>query len=402
MSDILMLTHYIRLSNESGNERITYIIEKILEKDPTSKIELVTSDFSHHYKKERKHIYSGLNYKLTMLKEPCYKKNISLKRVFAHWKYGKELGGYLKNRKKPDVIYCTLPTISAGYRAAKYANKEKVKFVIDIRDLWPEVFHLIVKNKLMYKIIFSTMEKKVNYIYKKADSIIAVSNTYLQRALTVNTKTKNNACVFLGTDLEVFDSFISNSPKYYELFTIVYIGKLSHSYDIELVIDALSILKKNYDIIINFLVMGDGPQEVEFENYAKKNHVKCEFTGRLPYKEMVQRLVYCDIAVNPIKTNSAQSIINKVGDYAAASLPVLNTQECDEYRKLINQFKCGLNCIPGDAKDLAEKIYILYCDLEMCKSMGKNNRKLAEQRFNRTKTYSEIVDIILSKQRSFF
>lgn len=402
MSDILMLTHYIRLSNESGNERITYIIEKILEKDPTSKIELVTSDFSHHYKKERKHIYSGLNYKLTMLKEPCYKKNISIKRVFAHWKYGKELGGYLKNRKKPDVIYCTLPTISAGYRAAKYANKKKVKFVIDIRDLWPEVFHLIVKNKLIYKILFSIMEKKVNYIYKKADSIIAVSDTYLQRALTVNTKAKNNACVFLGTDLEVFDSLIPNSRKHYELFTIVYIGKLSHSYDIELVIDALSILKKKFDVIINFLIMGDGPQEIEFKNYAKKNHIKYEFTGRLPYKEMIKRLVNCDIAVNPIKVNSAQSIINKVGDYAAASLPVLNTQECDEYRTLINQFKCGLNCIPGDAKDLAEKLHTLYCDPEMLKSMGKNNRKLAEQRFNRTKTYSEIVDIILSKQRSFF
>ena len=42
---------------------------------------------------------------------------------------------------------------------------------------------------------------------------------------------------------------------------------------------------------------------------------------------MVGMLGVCDIAVNSISKGAAQSIINKHGDYAAAGLPVVNTQE---------------------------------------------------------------------------
>ena len=72
--------------------------------------------------------------------------------------------------------------------------------------------------------------------------------------------------------------------------------------------------------------MGDGPLKEEFENYAEEKKVDCQFTGRLEYEKMVGLLCSCDIAVNPIKKGSAGSIINKVGDYAAAGLPVINTK----------------------------------------------------------------------------
>jgi len=52
---------------------------------------------------------------------------------------------------------------------------------------------------------------------------------------------------------------------------------------------------------------------------------------------MVGLLCACQIAINPIKSKSAGSIINKVGDYAAAGLPVINSQENEEYRRLIKE-----------------------------------------------------------------
>ena len=81
--------------------------------------------------------------------------------------------------------------------------------------------------------------------------------------------------------------------------------------------------------------MGNGPLQEVFEAYGKEKEVNCDFTGRLSYGEMVGKLCSCDIAVNPIRAGSAGSIINKVGDYAASGLPVINTQESVEYRKLV-------------------------------------------------------------------
>ena len=95
---------------------------------------------------------------------------------------------------------------------------------------------------------------------------------------------------------------------------------------------------------IKFIVMGDGPLKSEFEDYAREKNVNAEFLGRLEYEKMTGILCACDIAVNPIKAKSAGSIINKVADYAAAGLPVINTQECEEYRNLVENYKIGFNC----------------------------------------------------------
>ena len=145
---------------------------------------------------------------------------------------------------------------------------------------------------------------------------------------------------------------------------------------------------------ILFVVMGDGPLKGEFEIYAKEKDVFYEFSGHLNYEEMVGKLCSCDIAVNPIKSGSAASIINKVGDYAAAGLPVINTQESNEYRKLVEDYQIGYNVENGDAKDLAAKLEMLYKDEKLRKRLGKNNRKLAEEKFNRNLTYMKIKELI--------
>lgn len=114
----------------------------------------------------------------------------------------------------------------------------------------------------------------------------------------------------------------------------------------------------------------------------------------LEYGEMIGKLSSCDIAVNSITKNAAQSIVNKVGDYAASSLPVINNQENEEYKNLVNDYQIGFNVANSNPYEMAEKIEILYKDKELCKKLGKNNRKLAEEKFNRKESYKEIIKII--------
>ena len=109
---------------------------------------------------------------------------------------------------------------------------------------------------------------------------------------------------------------------------------------------------------------------------------------------MCAQLVQCDIVVNTISKGSACSIINKHGDYAAAGLPVLNTQECDEYRELVEEYQMGLNCKNSDAVDLAEKMEVIITDENLRKSMGKNARRCAEEKFDREKSYKKLIRCI--------
>ena len=140
--------------------------------------------------------------------------------------------------------------------------------------------------------------------------------------------------------------------------------------------------------------MGTGPLRESFENYAKQSKIDYEFTGRLDYDKMVGLLSSCDICVNPIVGLSVASIINKVGDYAASGLPVINTQNSDEYRQLLIDYNAGFNCKNGDFEDIADKIELLINNKDLRMKLGKGNRKLAEERFDRNKTYPEIIKLI--------
>ena len=120
------------------------------------------------------------------------------------------------------------------------------------------------------------------------------------------------------------------------------------------------------------------------------------FTGRLPYNEMCALLKSCDITVNPIKSSSAATIINKHGDYAASGLPVINTQESVEYRKLIDEYQMGFNCHNDDAEDIARKLKLLADDKELRIRMGAGSRRCAEERFDRKTSYKKLVRAIRS------
>lgn len=390
MKKVLLIANFMDV-DENTNNRFNYLAKLLQNKGD---LEIITSTFCHRDKRQRE--YKN-NKNIHMLYEPGYKKNISLQRLYSHHVLAKNLKKYLNDLvEKPDVIYCAVPSLGFAKEAAKYAKKNRIRFIIDVQDLWPEAFKMILNIPIINNIVFYPIKKNADYIYKNADDIVAVSDTYAERAAKVNKKYKNKLSVFLGTDLEYFDKCNKENKVNFndDIVRIVYIGTLGHSYDLKCSIDALEILKKEEIKNIRLVVIGDGPLKKEFEDYANKKQIDSEFIGKLKYDKMVGQLCACDIAINPISKGAAQSIINKVGDYAAAGLPVVSTQECEEYRKLVDECKIGFNCENNNAKDLAKKIKILYLDKELRNKLGWNNRKLAKKRFDRKHTYEYIVKLI--------
>lgn len=395
---ILFVTHFNQVPGEKGNSRFIYLANSFVQNN--NSVEIITTSFSHRTKCQREVTedeLKKLSYKLTMLYEPGYKKNVSLKRFYSHYILGKNLKKYLNRmEEKPDVIYCSVPSLDVAKQAAKYAKKNNIRFIIDVQDIWPEAFKMVFNVPILSNIIYFPMKKQADYIYKSADDIVAVSETYANRAAIVNKKYNKKLSVFLGTDLAYFDKCRDENLVQYDdnKIRLAYIGTLGHSYDLTNVIDAIAMLKEKGRENIKFVVMGDGPLKEKFENYAREKNIDCEFTGRLEYPKMVGILCSCDIAVNPISKGAAQSIINKVGDYAASGLPVINTQECKEYRDLVENYNMGYNCNNNDAIDLSDKIEELITNTEKMKELGKNNRKLAEEKFDRRTTYQEIIKLV--------
>src|SRR5699024_11590520 len=124
MKDILFITHFTRVPGEKGNGRFHYIAENIEKNNAT--IEVLTSSYAHKGKKQRiltEQDYNNISYKLTLIHEPGYKKNVSIKRLYSHRVFARNLKKHLKNREVQDVIYCSISSVDAAYVAAKYARK---------------------------------------------------------------------------------------------------------------------------------------------------------------------------------------------------------------------------------------------------------------------------------------
>jgi glycosyltransferase involved in cell wall biosynthesis len=395
MKDVLMIAHFCNDMDGKGNNRFNYLAEFLAESG--FRVELVTSDFSHTRKAGRDTGVQHPKYKLTYIREPGYKKNVSAQRFLSHHVLGMNLKKYLETRIKPDVIYCAVPSLDAAEAAAEYAEKNSIRFLIDIQDLWPEAFKMVFNITVVSETIFFRMKRQADRIYGAADEIIAVSRTYGSRALKASRKCREAHIVFIGAELDSFDRLAqenkTGSKPDGELW-LAYIGTLGSSYDIICVMDALKTLQDKGIRNIKFIIMGGGPQKEKFSLYAEEKNIYAEFTGILDYGKMAGLLASCDIAVNPIRRGSAGSIINKHADYAAAGLPVVNTQESPEYRSLLEEYNAGLNCENGNSADLAEKLLLLYEDEELRKTMGANSRRLACEKFNRGCTYTEIAELI--------
>ncbi len=391
--DIVIIANFCGDFSQSDNNRFRYLANFLSREHD---VELVTSDFFHSAKKHRVPVNDPA-FRVTLVREPGYPRNVCLRRFYSHWVFGRNIKKYLKGRKKPDVIYCAIPSLDVAKEAAHYARKNGVPFILDIQDLWPEAFQMVFHVPVLSDLIFAPMACKADRIYKQADHIIAVSETYCRRATRVNRKSGAGQAVYIGTELACFDAYAAQhalTRKPEDELWLAYCGTLGSSYDLECVFRALELLAGRGIKPPKFIVMGEGPKRSELEESARRKGLDVCFTGRIPYEQMCGLLCSCDMTVNPIVKGSAGSIINKHADYAASGKPVLNTQESWEYRALVEEYRMGLNCKTGDSEDLADKLELLLRAPELRREMGENARRCARERFDRANTYQKIAECI--------
>ncbi|MDR4949067.1 glycosyltransferase family 4 protein [Neobacillus cucumis] len=398
--DILLVAPFTILPGEKGFNRFTYIGEKLSDKGHN--VTLLTSNFKHsdkqfRNKSEIQAISSSLKYKIVMIDELGYQRNIGIDRIKSHNYFSKQLALYLKhNRQKPDVIYCAYPMMEAAFIVGKFAKKYKIPFVMDIQDVWPEAIkNAIPLPERLVDLLLYPFTIYANKIYSLADYVVGVSKSYVQRVSKANLNARSYLPIFIGTDLGVFDlnkeKEVKKDPTE---FWITYIGTLSYSYDLETVIRAVSILKNKGYCEIKFKVFGSGPLQFKFETLSKQLGAPVDFMGHFKYEDMISYLVNSNVAANAISKGAQQSITNKIGDYLSAGLPILNSSQNPEFMDMVTTKGIGYNYNPGDAIKLADLIEHLYINRDLCTTFGKNARRLAEEKFDRRNSYGEIYLLI--------
>jgi glycosyltransferase involved in cell wall biosynthesis len=363
------------------------------------------STFDHQRKKHRAPHDTTLeisaNYKIHLIKALGYKRNVSFRRLWDHRVIARKFRRGIATEDRPDIILCSFPTIELSLASLQYGRNHDIPVVIDVRDMWPDVFYDVVPRSLRWlgHIAARPMVWQSQRVMKAADAIVSMSEACLQWGLTrANRLRGSHDRVFpLGyqkpqvssEQLVAAESSLKRMGVEPEKVICWFIGGLGRRYDIGTIIEASRRLADPFGKQVQFVLSGDGDLAHQLRRQATGlDHVV--FTGWIDTPQIAYLMSVADIGmacVNDVRP----TLPNKLFEYFSAGLPVVSSL-VGEAAELIERYRCGLNYRLQDSHSLATELSKLICDGDLRQTMGQNARQLYENRFEAGVVYAQMAN----------
>ena len=229
--------------------------------------------------------------------------------------------------------------------------------------------------------------------------VVGTSDEYAARPAADRDEPYPHVTCYVGNDLAEFDAGVKAHAGEVEKpegeFWVMYAGTLGASYDLATTIRAAAALAPAHPGL-RVKLLGDGPDRAALEELAARLEAPVDFVGYTPYPLMAAYLSKCDATLNSLVKDAPQSIVTKIGDYLAAGKPMVNTGSSPEMRAKVESDGFGVNVVAEDAAELAAAFEALMADSASCAAMGARARQVAEEQFDRPKSYERIVGLIES------
>lgn len=358
----------------------------------------------HHYKKvERYSKDTDLeyidNFYFHLIKGVSYKRNVSIERIIHHKKISKSFLRISKNISKPDVIISTMAPLELSEAATKYGEANDVPVVVDIRDLWPEIYREVVpKWSIPFINPYITYNQwKLKKTLNKATNITAVTKGFLNYGISVAERNlhKNDKVFHTSykvtnyANLKFSEEWASYNIKS-EDFIVTFIGNFGKQFVIEPIFEAAKHLAKYKNI--KFVLCGVGE---DFNTFDAKKTNNIIMPGWIEGRQIRALLEQTNIGIAPYKKsdNFELNAPNKFGEYLSARLPILVSID-GVMNEFLNKYCAGEKYNSG--LDLAQKIENLYLNPEITAKLSQGAYKLYEDHFNSDTVYTEFMNYLLS------
>lgn len=164
---------------------------------------------------------------------------------------------------------------------------------------------------------------------------------------------------------------------------VCYAGGISKQWNIDTVIKSLA-----YCSGVQFRLAGDLSEENRLALEALDGWKYVDYVGRLPFQQVSQRVYSGALAgmalldYIPQCKNTVGNLSNtKLFEYMLAGLPVICT-DFDLWKKIINEYSCGICVNPHDAEAVADAICFMKDHPEERNRMGNRARQAVLEKYN--------------------
>jgi glycosyltransferase involved in cell wall biosynthesis len=337
-----------------------------------------------------------------------YRKNISISRILHNRDIAKDFQLTSVTLQPPDLIMCCYPTIDLADVVTEYGSKLGIPVVLDIRDLWPDVFvDVLPFPRWLSRLIVRPLVHKASRALRRANTISAISELILEWGLAKAGRSRSEGdrvfpLSYERTELSV-DRRINAEQKWRTLGLkldgsepiVCCFGMLSHVPEFETILEALLLLPETLAQAIRVVICGAGPR-LGWLQEASRVYPQLLVPGYVEIDAIESLMPYAFAGLLPYPTRSDLycSYPNKIGEYLSAGLPVISTLGGSS-AYLLNSRKCGIVVKNRDAKNFASALTQLANRDAAWQIMSENALNTYNDMFDAKSNYAKMSEYLI-------
>ena len=266
-----------------------------------------------------------------------------------------------------------------------------IAYAIDLPSIVPVLFAGRLKRRpVIYEIenslidqvivpevirsVLLTVEKILASVY---DAIVLVDELQIQE---LNFSTSSKIVSIYDSAIDVFKKYDMQTYQN-KVFTLFYAGMLYEGKKLNL--DKLITAIRGVEgVRVVFAGYGDLVEQIE--RWSREMPNKVEFIGKIPYEEVLQRSLRCDLLFvlrDPLPPVNRYICGSKLFQAVMCGKPILVNKGTSTAIKVMRD-KCGVVIDANNVEEVREAILKLKNNTELCKTLGMNGRRAYEQRYS--------------------
>ncbi len=294
---------------------------------------------------------------------------------------------------RPDVVIASSPSLPAAAAAAALARVRGARFVLEVRDLWPD--SAIAMGLVGDPRIIAVSRRLEAYCYRRADRIIALTEGIRDGIVAHGVAPARISLITNGVNLEIQDQ--APVPLAEGDFVAMYVGAHGTYSSLETVLDAAERLRGAPGLRI--VLVGGGDRKASLVHDAERRGLtNVTFVDAVPKREVPSWLARADACLLPYQDNPlfAGALPNKAFDYLGAGRPIIAAAPRGELTRMVEAAGCGIAVPPEDGSALAEAIRGLAADRGRAREMGAAGHRYALEHYDRVALAARFVSVVES------
>ncbi len=321
-------------------------------------------------------------YRFRYVRIPFYRNVVE--RFYSMFVFRKNVLRATEGLSAPDVVIGSSVHLHAADAGRRLAEKHKVPFLFEIRDIWPQTL-VDIGGLNRRNPVYWHLRRLELRLMSSADKIISLLPGAVQYLKEHNVPDEKIFYFPNGIDPEMYPD--SNDPEdEQDEFLAMFFGAHGNANGLDNILRAAKVLQDRGNERIRIQMIGNGPAKAGLMILAGDMDLKnLEFLDSMPKEELFTYAGKASCFIFNLKRMKVLSrygiSANKLFDYLMLQRPVIFA--CESYNNPVEEARAGISVEPQNPEQMAEALLELSHKSNAERmEMGKNGRQWVMENHN--------------------